>query len=168
MKLFPIHQENNTHVVDSRLIAQSLGLNHSNWMTNVFKKYSQVLENQFGKSILKMENPKGKGGRPVKYVYLTEDQAIFLATLSRNTERVIAFKVKLVKSFMAARHQQLPAAPPQNLEFKRLRSEMERMKLDMDILKINMRETARATYGTFRFGQDSTFFKELKFKSARN
>lgn len=99
--LFPIQTEKGTAVLDSRIIARELGLNHEDWFRNIYHKYLQVLENEFGTSVLKTEETKS--GRKTKFAYLTEDQAIFLATLSRNTERVVHFKVKLVKSFQAAR-----------------------------------------------------------------
>lgn len=46
--------------------------------------------------------------------YLAEDQAIFIGTLSRNTDQVIRFKVKLVKSFSAARKALSDLAKPKN------------------------------------------------------
>lgn len=97
----------NILVVDSRLIAQELGVEHSDWFQNVItnKKFQPSAEQAFG--VLRFENgkPSGglKGGRPEKYCLLTEEQATFYMTLSRNTPEVIELKVKLVKAFSEAK-----------------------------------------------------------------
>jgi phage regulator Rha-like protein len=89
-------------VVDSRLIAEELGLNHSDWVKNVIKKYQSLLEANFG--ILRFENGEIRGrGQPEKFAWLLEDQATFLMTLSRNTEQVISAKINLVKAFTEAK-----------------------------------------------------------------
>ncbi|MEO0373203.1 MAG: Rha family transcriptional regulator [Cyanobacteria bacterium P01_A01_bin.17] len=89
-------------VVDSRLIAERLGLEHSAWITNIVKKYQAQAEQAFG--ILHFENGKIDGrGRPKVFIYLTEDQATFFMTLSRNTPEVIQCKIDLVKAFSAAK-----------------------------------------------------------------
>lgn len=46
-----------------------------------------------------------RGIKYTKYAMLNEDQAIFAATLSRNTRQVVAFKLKLTKAFSHARRQ---------------------------------------------------------------
>jgi len=43
------------------------------------------------------------GGNPERFALLNEDQALFLLTLSRNTDRVVALKAQLVRAFRAAR-----------------------------------------------------------------
>ncbi|BDA74403.1 hypothetical protein CAL7716_085690 [Calothrix sp. PCC 7716] len=92
-------------VIDSRLIADELGLSHSTWMTNVVKKYESKIEANFG--VIHFENGKpetgSKGGRPELFAWFTEEQATFLMTLSRNTDQVIEAKIKLVKAFTEAK-----------------------------------------------------------------
>ena len=105
--LFPIIQHENVHVVDSRLIAEALGLPHSSWFTNVILKYQNKIEAKFHHLHFQngdgeIQRPQG-GGKKMRYALLTEDQAIFLATLSRNTEQVVEFKAKLVLSFAQVR-----------------------------------------------------------------
>jgi phage antirepressor YoqD-like protein len=88
--------------VDSRIVATQLDVNHSDWMQNVLKKYQTQTEQAFG--ILHFQNGEIKGkGQPEKFVYLTEDQALFLLTLSRNSPVVVQCKANLVKTFAQAR-----------------------------------------------------------------
>ena len=91
-------------VVDSRLVAQELVVNHSDWYQNVItnKKFQPYAEQAFG--ILRFENGEIKGrGQPEKFVLLTEEQATFYMTLSRNTPEVVQLKLKLVKAFFEAK-----------------------------------------------------------------
>ena len=39
---------NSTLVVDSRLIAEILGVNHGDWVRNIIKKYQSEIEEDFG------------------------------------------------------------------------------------------------------------------------
>jgi phage regulator Rha-like protein len=105
-ELFPIIEHEGVHVVDSRLIAEALGVNHSDWFRNIILKHQGKITANFG--ALRFENgalmnKRYRGSNTVKFVLLTEDQSIFIATLSRNTEQVIAFKAKLVASFAVLR-----------------------------------------------------------------
>lgn len=91
-------------VVDSRLIAQDLGVEHETFMRTI-KKYEPRIESRFG--VIRFEigkPPQGSlGGRPEKFAWLTEDQSLFLMTLSRNTDQVVNCKANLVESFAKAR-----------------------------------------------------------------
>jgi Phage regulatory protein Rha (Phage_pRha) len=91
----------NVLVVDSRLIAQELGIEHGNFIETI-KKYQKQSEQAFG--ILRFETGEIKGrGQPEKYCLLTEEQATFYMTLSRNTPEVVELKIKLVKAFSEAK-----------------------------------------------------------------
>jgi Phage regulatory protein Rha (Phage_pRha) len=91
----------NVLVVDSRLISQELGIEHGNFMETI-KKYQKQAEQAFG--ILRFETGEIKGrGQPEKYCLLTEEQATFYMTLSRNTPEVVELKIKLVKAFSEAK-----------------------------------------------------------------
>jgi phage regulator Rha-like protein len=87
-------------VVDSRLIAEQLGVKHKNFLGTV-RGHQSVLEEHFG--VLAFETAKptegALGGRPETFTWLTESQATFLMTLSRNTPEVIRCKAGLVKAF---------------------------------------------------------------------
>lgn len=96
-------------VIDSRLIAQALDIEHKTVLQTI-NDYKTQIEKVFG--VLSFQNAKplngSKGGRPSKYVLLTEDQSTFLMTLSRNTEAVIECKANLVKAFRKAKEESKP------------------------------------------------------------
>lgn len=89
--------------IDSRLVAKSLGIEHESFMRTISTYQAKIEE--LGVSRFEIGKPsKGTpGGRPVTYALLNEDQAIFLATLSRNTAQVVDFKLKLTKAFSEVR-----------------------------------------------------------------
>ena len=102
MSTLSVREKDGVLVVDSRLIAIELGIKHGDWMRNVVAKYKSQTEQAFG--FLRFEHGEIKGrGQPEKFVYLTEEQAIFFMTLSRNTERVVQCKIQLVKAFSEAK-----------------------------------------------------------------
>lgn len=104
-------------VIDSRLIAAELGLNHSDWMKNVVRKYESKIEANFGH--LRFENGTVTNSvgavNKVLFAWLTEEQSNFLMTLSRNTDQVIEAKIKLVKAFTEAKKRLAVSAPSQPL-----------------------------------------------------
>ena len=110
-----VFEQNETFVVDSRVVADQLGVNHSDWFRNIIKKYESQIQQGFG--VLRFENGKpqtgSKGGRPDNFAWLTEDQCLFVMTLSRNTNQVIQCKINLVKAFSEARKklEQQPVKP---------------------------------------------------------
>jgi len=99
------------YCVDSRLIARSLDIEHESLMRTISTYQAEIEE----LGILRFQIGEIKGrGQPAKYALINEDQAIFLATLSRNTRQVVDFKLKLTKAFALAR-QQLQTAPSPSL-----------------------------------------------------
>ena len=88
-------------VVDSRLIAEVLGVDHGPWMNNVVRKYQAEIEEDFGK--VYFQNGPSQKGQIQGYALLTEDQATCLMTYSKNTDQVRAAKRNLVKSFSKAK-----------------------------------------------------------------
>jgi phage regulator Rha-like protein len=96
-----ISQKGDVLVVDSRLLAVRLGIEHDNFLQTV-QNYETLIEQAFG--ILLFETGKIEGrGRPQKYALLTEDQATFVMTLSRNTPEVVQCKIDLVLAFSKAK-----------------------------------------------------------------
>jgi len=89
-------------VVDSRLVARELGIAHDNFMGNV-RKYRTPAEEAFGRLLFQTGAAPDHGGTPPQYVLLTEEQATFFMTLSRNTPEVVQLKAELVKKFFEAR-----------------------------------------------------------------
>jgi len=97
--------KNNIPLADSRIVARELGVQHSDFFSNIIKKYQKEVEDDFG--VIRFENGKplegSMGGRPEKYTLLTEDQTNIYMSYSRNTERARACKRKLVKAFSDAK-----------------------------------------------------------------
>ena len=89
--------------IDSRLVAKSLDIEHESFLKTL-STYQAELE-ELGVFRFEIGKPPrgSSGGRPGKYAMLNEDQAIFAATLSRNTKQVVAFKLQLTKAFSEAR-----------------------------------------------------------------
>ena len=86
--------------IDSRLIAQHLGIKNQSLCALVSAHKSDF--EQFG--LIRFQNGLITGkGRPVKFVLLNEDQSYLLLTYSRNTVKVCALKLNLVKAFSEAR-----------------------------------------------------------------
>ena len=101
-----IISQNDTLVVDSRLIAEELGIQHKNLIETI-KKHQSTIESAFGTITFETSASKMPDGRinpnPEIFSYLNENQATLLMTFSRNTERVIQCKVDLVKAFSDAK-----------------------------------------------------------------
>ena len=84
---------------DTRLLAQHLGNQHKN-VFELVKNYKADFE-QLGKVTFQTEALPS--GQLEKFALLNEDQAYLLLTYSRNTTKVRALKVKMVKAFAEAR-----------------------------------------------------------------
>ena len=91
-------------VVDSRLIAEDLGIQHKNFLATL-DKYIREIEEDWGQVAFETETVTNSVGasNSVKYALLTEPQATLLMTYSRNTERVRQCKRHLVKAFEKAK-----------------------------------------------------------------
>lgn len=93
--------------VDSRLIADRLGIQHKNLMENI-SKYANVFHT-LGSLPFETETRKRNiGATQIKYALLNEDQTIFALTLSRNTPQVVQLKLDLTVAFKNARQSQQP------------------------------------------------------------
>lgn len=86
--------------VDSRIIAAHLAQTHQH-VRELIEDHRRHFE-RFG--FLRFETGEIIGrGRPERFVLLSEDQCYFLLSLSRNTERVVDLKARLVLAFREAR-----------------------------------------------------------------
>jgi phage regulator Rha-like protein len=110
--LLPVQSINNVDVVDSRLIATELEIQHKNFISTL-KKYKEEIENDFGALAFETEGLQGTCNY-AEFYFLNEDQALYIMTLSKNTEKVRHCKRKLVKSFSFAK--QLLVKPKTALE----------------------------------------------------
>lgn len=96
-------------LVDSVDFATGLDIQHKNLLETI-RTHREAIEADFGLIAFETRKVEGKG-RPESFVLLTEDQALFVGTLSRNSARVIAFKSVLVRSFAEARRKVNPLPP---------------------------------------------------------
>lgn len=88
--------------VDSRVLAAHLGNDHR----STFKLVRDHLADfdQFGKVRFEISpSPGSVTGQKERFALLNEDQAYLLLTYSRNTAKVRALKINLVKAFSEAR-----------------------------------------------------------------
>lgn len=115
-----ISEHGNELVVDSRLVAEKLGIEHKAFLQTL-KKYQDKIESRFGTIAFQMESSKMPDGRinpkPEKYALLTENQALILMTFSRNTEEVVECKFALVEAFDKAKKRMHPSSSLQALQF---------------------------------------------------
>ena len=112
-------------VVNSRLIAQRLGIEHHTLLKTI-DKYLVRLE---AKSPVRFEvdvvkRPQG-GGSPTRYALLDERQATLLMTYSRNTEQVLDCKDALVDAFEKAKRVIKEIIPVQSHRIRELELELE-------------------------------------------
>ena len=87
--------------VDSRLIAEHLGLTHEAVLKTI-DTYSDSFQklNPFRFEIAKGELlPQGGRAKATRYALLNEDQSYLLLTFSRNKDRVIELKLNLIQAF---------------------------------------------------------------------
>jgi phage regulator Rha-like protein len=93
--------------VDSRVLAEHLGIQPKNALALIDANKPEFEE--FGQLAFETRVISKKGaGQATRYALLNEDQAYFLLTLTRNTDRTKHLKVELVKAFSRfRRHQQV-------------------------------------------------------------
>lgn len=91
--------------VTSLVISENMGLTHQTVLKNI-DTYKTELESLGLVGFEIRPRPEGQhGGGDTRYALLNEQQATFLVTLSRNTEKVVQFKLALTKAFFEARNE---------------------------------------------------------------
>ena len=116
-------------VVDSRLIAANLGIQHETVIKNI-RKYANKFQ---AAGVLRFEIGKlkeGSTGRPEQFVYLNELQSNFLMTLSKNTDAVVECKFNLSVAFDKAKQIIKTVIPAQGDRIRELELEVELAKLN--------------------------------------
>lgn len=94
---------NETARIDTRVLAAHLKKKRHQDVFELVKRYEgRLLE--LGKLLFQTgASADSRTGQTERFALLTEDQAFFVLTLSRNTPTVVDLKVKLVKAFGEAR-----------------------------------------------------------------
>lgn len=115
MQQLEVTKFNNIDTMDSRIIANELGIQHKN-MLELIRKYQDKIESKFGllafETLPRLEGKRGGGEALI--VHLNENQAIFASTLSRNTEKGIEVKLKIVEAFSKARTALIELSKPKS------------------------------------------------------
>lgn len=140
-----VEEHNSVLVVDSRLIAESLGIAHKNLLGNI-EKYKKQIESGFG--IIAFETRKSLRGKPEKFAYLNEEQATFLMTLSRNTEKVVTCKLELVKAFTKAKKLIKEVIPAQVQEIEKLKLQLQVAEAQKGAAIALLQKTQSPSYAT--------------------
>ena len=96
--ILPLEHIHGEHRCSSELLASHLGIQHKNVLGNI-RKYLNKLE-ELGQVAFETR-VTGKAGSDVQYALLNEQQCTFILSLSKNNERTVELKIKLVKSFHA-------------------------------------------------------------------
>jgi phage regulator Rha-like protein len=133
-------------VVDSRLIATELGIEHRALMQTV-KKHIEKIEMAFGVITFDMDKPLegSQGGRPEKYALLTEPQANLLMSFSKNTDQVVDCKIKLICAFEKAKEVIKTVIPQQSEEIEMLK--MQNSILDKQLKLRELDNSMRIMHG---------------------
>jgi phage regulator Rha-like protein len=90
-------------VVDSRIIAEQLGIEHKNFLETL-RKHKAKLEKGFKKKVAFQTEPSASGQKEV-FALLNEGEATALMALSRNTDRVVELKIGLAVAFQEQKKQ---------------------------------------------------------------
>ncbi|MBD2753826.1 phage antirepressor KilAC domain-containing protein [Spirosoma validum] len=104
-------------VVSTLDFCEGLGINHKSLLDTI-RTYLSAIESGFGQVAFETATVRNSVGAANQIVFarLTEDQALFVGTLSRNSERVVEFKSVLVRSFAEARRRALQPQLPQTFK----------------------------------------------------
>jgi len=96
MKDMVFSKNKNTYTT-TLIIADGVGNEHKN-VIGLLRKYSNR------ELLSTFETAKvSRGGRPVEYAILSEEQTTFLITLMSNSDKVVSFKEELTKAFYQAK-----------------------------------------------------------------
>lgn len=149
-----ITEKDGVLVVDSRLIAEELGVQHKNILATVKKYIDEVQE--FGHLAFETETVSNSVGakNTVVFCYLNEDQSTYVMTLSKNSDKVRQCKRALVKAFSEAKQVISTVIPQQSERIRELElqlaiaKEVNRGKeLDSTMLTLHGKEVTMALRG---------------------
>jgi phage regulator Rha-like protein len=139
-------QDDGVLVIDSRLVAKGLAIEHESFLKTI-EKYKTKTEKAFG--ILRFEIGEIKGrGQPEKYCFLNENQSTFYMTLSRNTPEVVELKLRLIKAFIDAKRQ---------LADQSKTVESDRQNLEKQFAPKPTQKEIRASYGMWKMAHGKPY-----------
>ncbi|WP_368641765.1 Rha family transcriptional regulator [Castellaniella ginsengisoli] len=90
-------------LASSLVIARGMKARHKS-VIQLIRQHAAILQ-EFGPLAFEMrvvKRPQG-GGAPTEYAMLNEQQAALLISMMRNTDEVVAFKVRLIREFYRMR-----------------------------------------------------------------
>lgn len=104
MTILQVSEVQGQLVVDSRLIAEELGIKHKTFLETL-RNHEYEIEEAFGTIFSETASVVNSVGavNNITFAYLTEDQAHYVMTLSRNTDKVRLAKRNIVKAFSLAK-----------------------------------------------------------------
>lgn len=106
MSILQVVERDRVLVVDSRIIAEELGIQHKNFLATIEKYSHKMAESPTVKApafeARTVKLPQG-GSYQERIAWLTEPQANFIMSLSRNTDEVVNCKLALVEAFEKAK-----------------------------------------------------------------
>jgi phage regulator Rha-like protein len=115
-------------MVDSRLVASELGIQHKNFLATI-EKYNSLMASNSAMGAVAFETREFQTKRGnvscERWAWLTELQATFIMTLSRNTEQVVNCKLALAVAFDKAKQVIKEVIPAQAQEIERLKLEVQ-------------------------------------------
>lgn len=156
MNNLTIERKEGQLVVDSRLVAKDLGIEHKAFIRTIRKYQSEFEEmGQLSFENATVTNSVGAVNQVV-FCWLNEEQATYAMTLSRNTEKVRLCKRNLVKAFSEAKRQlEVQKQPQSYLEaLKALvtsEEEKERLRLEREALEEENHQLSEAVDELFDY-----------------
>lgn len=153
--------QNGLLLVDSRLIAARLGLQHESLIKTI-KKYESRMEQRFGCIRFEIGVPETPTGNPPKYALLTEQQATVLMTFSKNTEEVIDCKLELVEAFDKAKQVILSVIPALSEKLHLATIENDNLRMALEIEKLRDKAFDRQDARILMHGVPTTLLLEGK------
>ncbi len=102
--------KNSQPTISSEIIANELGILHKATLQLIRKHQSKI--ELFGRVEFEMRPLETNGGvQETTICYLNENQAIFVGTLSKNTEKAVQYKAVLTQAFSNYKNQIQPSVP---------------------------------------------------------
>jgi anti-repressor protein len=132
-------------VVDSRLVAERLGIQHESFLKTI-RKYRERIERKFGNLRFEIGTSTNSIGasHEVTFVMLTEPQATVLMTISKNTDQVLECKFDLVDAFERAKAVIKTVIPAQSEELQKLEAENRNMEMKLKVYEAQQRTLSAA------------------------